>query len=638
MVNTLEHKNPIDYGKKTIKDFFEENVKIICSQTLMSEISLTCSNDEFNLPPQNKFFYTFKHKVYLCTKKKKNKLGIKLATTFDVVSIKECELIYNDRSEKIPTKYYLATFSTADGKIEKDIEISNNSKSDYKQFQSTLNGLANGFLIDMKESEFKAYIETFISPKVAEKVTIYTNAGLTPDRKFLYENALATMDGIIWADEDGYIKVAENSYVKLNKAEHCLPRLYKSDKTGVEIAYELMTNIKETWNENLVAALLALGNMVMAIYFEDFIKRYGVPTLILYGDSGSGKSTLMIVGLSIFGLSKDSLSAGSSTIRSNEFFTSHYNCCIIGIDDVKGDTLKSQNFISMIKRAYKGISRSKMTNYGKEVDCVRFCSPLAYSTNESLPDLKEVISRLNVIEIFGNKFKADKFKYHEFNKNNANNLRELSLILPEFLKFDKDTILNMYEDVFEKLKQSVQDTQNRIINNISYAYVGILLLSIISDVEFENLEEQIIEFAQKQAEYYNNINTPVEKVLHAIAVLTDLNYLQCGIHFKIFDVDVNGIPETHIRFRKNVILSVINKYYAHDKSLQIDVDSFLRYAQNHTRFRGNNISVRYNDNVASSICFNISGMNDFVHIAPHGVITPASYIETKEYLESCNKE
>lgn len=31
-------------------------------------------------------------------------------------------------------------------------------------------------------------------------------------------------------------------------------------------------------------------------------------------------------------------------------------------------------------------------------------------------------------------------------------------------------------------------------------------------------------------------------------------------------------------------------------------------------------------------------MNDFVHIAPHGVITPASYIETKEYLESCNKE
>lgn len=112
-----------------------------------------------------------------------------------------------------------------------------------------------------------------------------------------------------------------------------------------------------------------------------------------------------------------------------------------------------------------------MTNYGKEVDCVRFCSPLAYSTNESLPDLKEVISRLNVIEIFGNKFKADKFKYHEFNKNNANNLRELSLILPEFLKFDKDTILNMYEDVFEKLKQSVQDTQNRIINNISYVLI-----------------------------------------------------------------------------------------------------------------------------------------------------------------------
>lgn len=65
---------------------------------------------------------------------------------------------------------------------------------------------------------------------------------------------------------------------------------------------------------------------------------------------------------------------------------------------------------------------------------IHICSPMAYSTNESLPDLKEVINRLNVVEIFGKVFKADKFKYHEIDKGNNDNLKELSLILPEFLK------------------------------------------------------------------------------------------------------------------------------------------------------------------------------------------------------------
>ena len=111
---------------------------------------------------------------------------------------------------------------------------------------------------------------------------------------------------------------------------------------------------------------------------------------------------------------------------------------------------------------------------------------------------------MNVVEIFGNNFDADKFKYHEFDNSNQNNLKELSLILPEFLKYTKESILAMYERNFEVLKNNVKDTQKRVISNIAYAYTGAQMLSYISGVEFENLEEKVITYAQEQVEKYEN--------------------------------------------------------------------------------------------------------------------------------------
>ena len=100
----------------------------------------------------------------------------------------------------------------------------------------------------MTESEFKTFVAEFISPKVASIVKIYANAGVLEEGKILYENALATKEGIIWADKNGYIKTDENSYAKLAETTRHLPKLFKSDKTGPMVAAELMTNIKECWS------------------------------------------------------------------------------------------------------------------------------------------------------------------------------------------------------------------------------------------------------------------------------------------------------------------------------------------------------------------------------------------------------
>lgn len=616
-------KNPLEQGKKTIFDFYEDYKKLLDTLSFISTASINFNAEDYKLPNQNKFMHQQWNKTFLISKKK-SKLSITLLANFIVIDVKECTYIFNDKSGKKPLKYYIITLKNYNGKIEKNIEITGNSKTDFKQFQASINSQFNDFVINMNESEFKAFVAEYISPKVASKVIIYKNAGVTPDGNLLYENALATSEGIIWADEDGYIEIGENLYIKLAEAEHYQPKLAESLKTGRQIAYALITNLIECWIDNIIVPLIVLGNMSMSISFEEFVKRYGCPTLILYGETGTGKSTLVTVGLAIFGLHREALTASGATAKSLEFFSSNYNGLNVCIDDVKAETLNSSNFTALIKGAYKGIPRTKMSSYGKDVKYMHICSPLACSTNEALPDLQEVVNRLNIVEIFGKIFKADKFKYHEVDKDGGNNIKELSLILPEFLKFSKDDVLKLYEKNFEMLENNVQDTQKRIINNIAYAYTGTLLLLEIAGISIDGLQDKVIEYAQQQIAKYESIKTPVEKVLDSIITLTKLGIIQAGTHFKITDEEFGDTTETHIKFHKDLILSAINKYYSYDKSKQIDEKKFLAYAKNHKRFRGNNHSVRYDSDrskVVSSICFNISGLDDFAGISPCGVMT-----------------
>lgn len=628
-----EGNTPLDKGKKPIEELLDKYKTKLQAMNFLASLTISEDLSSYLLPSMNKTIFQRWNRIFLL-EKRKNKLVVKLIANFIVKEVKECIEIYNDKSEKKPLKYYMITIENDKGKIEKDIEIANNCKADVSQFQSHINGSSNGFMVCMNEAEFKTFVTEYIAPNVIDKVTIYTNAGRIEKNSILYENALARPNEILWVDKDGFIKTGENTFVKLKKATHYLPKLAKSNKTGSEIAKELLTNLLESWKDDIALPLISIGHMVMSFYFEDFIKTYGCPTLILFGSTGTGKSTLVTTGLSIFGLSRDALTSGGSTAKSNEYFTSKYNGLNVCIDDVKGETLNSPNFVSLIKSIYKGHARTRMLPYGRGVEYIKPCCPLAYSTNEALPELQEVINRMNVIEIFGKIFQADKFKYHEVDNEKTKNLDELSLILPEFLKYPTESIMKCYQDCFDVLKEITKDTQKRIISNIAFAYTGILLLSSIAGMTIEGLQSKVLDFAKAQIRRYESIKTPVEKVLQGIITLTDLDKLKLGTHFKI--VDVNN--ETHIRFNKDTILGAINQFYASDRSKRINEDTFLSYAESHKRFRGKNHSVRYNNNkhkVVNSICFDISGMEDFAHIAQREIMA-ASYDEAKQMIESTN--
>jgi len=623
-------KNPLKLGQKTIDDIFEANKDYLNGLNFISEATVNCDYEKYNLPSQNNFLHKQWNKTF-SVMRMKNKLKVRLIANFVVIDVKECILNYNDKSNKKPLKSYIATLQNTNGKIEKDVEITNNSKSDFKQFQSDMNSYYNDFIVNMKEAEFKTFVVEYISPKVASIVNVYTNAGKIDDNKALYENALVTAESIIWANEDGYIKTGENSYIKLKEATHYLPKLFKTNKTGKQVANELMENIIECWSENVVLPLITLGHMVMAFYYEDFIKHYGCPTLILYGETGTGKSTLVTVGLAIFGLAKDALVSGGSTAKSNEYFCSRYNSLNVCTDDIKGDTLNSSNFAALVKGAYQGMPRTRMLPYGRGVEYISICSPLAYSTNETLPDLREVINRMNVIEIFGKVFKAGSFKYHELNKENPDNLKELSLILPEFIKIPKDEVLELYENVFEILKANVPDTQQRVINNIAYAYTGAILLLSIANIQVENFEEKVIEYAKKQIEKYENVKTPVDKVLAEIPTLYELGVIEKGKHFKIAKVSIEGKETLQVRFKKDVLIGAINKYYSNDKRKRIDEGAFLSYAKNHKRYR-DNITSRFDGKSVNAICFDVTNLKEYADFG--SIIESMSYAELKECVSN----
>ena len=600
-------KNPIDLGKKNIQDLIEEFDKKLAKTTFMSGCNIPYNSNECILPQQNKFFFSRKNRIFVANIKK-DMIAISLKTNFIISDIKECTNVYNDKGNNKPYKYYLITLISSNGKVEKDVMISGSAKSDYKQFQKDLDAKCNGFKIDMKETEFKAFADEFISSKVVDNITVYSNAGVLEPGKILYKNALATSNNIYFVDEDGYIRINDSTCIKVADSTHFLPVLSESNKNGKEVVKDLMNNIIECWSDNIVLPLVVLGHMVMSIYFADFVKKFGVPTLILFGSTGSGKSTLTTVGVSICGLYKSALTSGGSTAKSNEYLCSKYNGLNVCIDDVKGETLNSSTFTTLIKGAYKAIPRTKMLPYGKGIEYIQICSPLVYSTNEALPSLKEVINRMNVVEIFNGVFKAEKFKYHE---NNIENLEELSLILPEFLKYSFNNVEPIYESIFNDLKENTKDTQLRVISNLAYAYTGISLLLKVSGVNIDGLRTKLIEYAKDQVIKYEDIKNVVDEVLSEIYVLYKIGQIQRDVHFRIKTVLTNNnTSENHLCFNKGVILALINKYYAHDKSKRIDIRLFNSYIKNHPRYRGHT-TTRINLEPADAVYFNVTGLSEY---------------------------
>ena len=626
---------PLDTGKKTLKDLLDEKSYELKELSFINDCILFC-NDNYLIPSKRKFLIKYNDFIVLLTvNKKKSSVTVKKITNFIIQSVKE--IIYHTNpllgKEEIK-KSFLITIKNENGNMD-EIELKGDSKSDYNKFQSSLSEKTNGNIFSGDKDTFKEFFSLYISPDKANKVDVYSNPGVLNSKTFLYSNALYKDGETYYADNSGYIKLDEKHYIKLDCDTKYLPFLAKSSKSVKEISGDFITNIIESFGENAFMALMTIGHMVMSPFFKHFIKT-GVPTLILFGESGTGKSTIIKDGLFINCMPGQALISGGSTTKSTEFLSSRYNAIIVCIDDLKSSILLSDNFTELIKSMYNGTTRTRMKNYGKEVENIQVNSPLAYSTNEKLPQLKEVHNRLNIVEMFGKSFDPSKFNYFETNEDN---IKELSLIHPEILKFDIEFVENTKNEIIKFLKSNVkEDTQERVINNVAYACTGLKLLMNISGKDIDGFEKQLIEYTQNQIKKYDDVKNVVDKVLSEIPVQYSLGHIQVGLEFRIESRVSCDKIENFVCFHKGTLITKLNQCNSHDKSKYIDEDMFNSYYKNHPRYSDAK-TVRYKKYMYStdledsrySVCFCVDGLDDYAMLfennIPEATNTPEAAVK-----------
>lgn len=617
--------SPLDIGRKNIEDLIDENEQKLSDANFINSVIIPYTED-YNLSTEHKFLYDTGNCIYsVINNHTAHSLKLNKITNFVFKDVKEVIRCENKLLGNVKyCKYYIATLLN-ENEAEVVVEITGDAKSDFKKFCSILDEKANGFLIECKKSEYREIFAKYISPEIACKIKTFTNAGIIGDREFLYENALIKDGNINYANKDGYIQIDEDTFYMLDSKAAYAPKLAKSIKSGNKISKEFVENIVECWKDDYFLPLITIGHMIMSVFFKEFAK-IGVPTLILYGESGTGKSTIEKCGLFIFGFPREAIVSGGSTVKSIEYKLSQYNSVIICVDDIKGITLLSGNFNEFIKSLYHATPRTKMTNYGREIEVSQVCSPFAGSTNDRLPNLKEIINRLNIVEMFGKSFDSSKFKYFETNEEN---IKELSLILPEILKFGTEKVKSMYSDTVKILETSVKDTQRRVINNIAYAYTGVRLLLTVAGITLNDIEQKLIEYANAQVEKYEEVQDVVDKVLAEIPILYRLGQIDEGVLFTFSQyIAPNGDIENVVCFHKGTMIAKINQCNSHDRSKYIDIDMFNAYCKTHPRYRGNK-TVRYKDeinpncikdNSRNSVMFCIDGLEDYSFF--HGVEPP----------------
>ncbi len=613
-------KSPTDILKRNYLDAITAEEKNLRRLNFMSPYFIKL-DENFTKPFQEKTFVTVGNRIY-SVKLEGNCLTLWLLTNFSILDAKAIKYIYNDESNTKTNEYYVIELKNCNGNVITNIEIQEHAKYDIKAFQFALSQV-NFCQMEVKSKEFKALVDEYINPKLKKTVTIYKNPGLIAPQTFLYKNALVHKGVIYWADKDNLIQTADkNLYIKLNEdIDYPSPILYKSDKNAKEITLKLLTNFCECWGANTTLALLAIGHMIMGLFYKTFIKRTkGAPILIISGITGCGKSTLTSVGVSIFGFDDDFLSAGDSSIRGQEGMASDYNCVNICMDDLLDKILESAYFGSTIKKQFKASKRVTRKAHNKGANIIKPNSQIIYSTNGALPEIPELANRANLIAIMSQTLNEEKFEYFGDNSENRN---ELSLILPELLKFTDDEVLQIHSELIEKLTNNLGTSSiSRIYHNIAYMWTGIVLLEKIAGTTIADLEPHIFEYAKSIEEHYKEIPSPIDMLLNGLVVLSRNSIISDNIHYRIKGPDDTDDERVYLIFHKDTLLTTYNKYFAGDETRKIKKTIFNNYLASDKRVIRDNLTGYYNGERKNSVMLDITDWSDVEEFLLTKEVTP----------------
>ena len=579
-------KNPTDILKPPCVDKIKEFKKELGALQFRKDFSIDLC-EKYRHPEKSYSFFAFINKLFELHSAG-DKVTLSLIGNFNITDGRKIIESFNDDSKQENNVYCSLDLVSDTGQVFKNVEFKGIALLEPKEFQKRLCKLDPSLRLEISNKNFPIFLQEIIIPKFKKKLIIPSIPGVLQPQVFLAQNALITKGKCTFANEDNIIIINENTSIKANdKISMPLPYIYQSNRTAQEIAKELLENLLECWGDDIVLALMPLGHMIMAPFYTLFLVK-GVSSLLLWGKSGSGKSTIVKVGLALFGLGKDFLKAGSTTVRSFEDLTYQFNGMNICIDDLDPGLLCSKNFVQIAKSAFEGQSRGKLVkkadnNYGQ--DSKKAFSQLVYSTNKPIPEQEELRNRMSVYTIMKGAFNEKLFKY--FDKD-VEKRQELSLILPEITKFTHEEVINLYKNFENDFSEQLGNVEQRIVGNLTYDYIGAYILQKIAGYEIPDFYTKVIEYARDTIESYVEIPTPVDILLNSLLVLK-INGIICeNYHYRIISHD----QLIRLKFHKETLISTHNKYFCNDPSKIIKMSEFNAYLKNDKRFV-KTMSVRY---------------------------------------------
>lgn len=405
------------------------------------------------------------------------------------------------------------------------VRLNSRDLADVRSWKTAISAVTANLDIPMKEKDFRELKQKWYEN--AKNKNIFACAG-SQNGQFIWANAIydfATQK-LTYAqkiDETKTYDSVENSLVEMNNT--CRPMLYPVERTSEDVFREFFTTLYRTFpkSEVLVCFGMALGTIFWDIFQK---KAEGVPPIFFIGESHSGKSTIVKTISAIFGLCKNSdfMSGNSTPYAIMQELYSRMNIPVF-IEELPPEIFGK--LTPAVKNIYNAISRGRGKKDG--VEKTKILTNLVSTSNHFFKDISlELLSRIAFVNMKKGEFNLENFPYFDVEKR-----KELSQILPVFLRYRKGIVL-VYKSIYGQLNKHIPE-KGRHISNLAISCTMWYLVNSILKYPLVNLTQMVIDYNNTYKCYLNAEIKSSDVILNDITRMVEAGRLEYGRDWKLVE-------------------------------------------------------------------------------------------------------
>lgn len=511
-------KNPLELIMINHQDYVFQELENCDKETLKRSI-IRKIPDEVDRKTTNNALVEFKNSTYKFKPIGKDSKTIEINRALNGVIQKVTKLksYANNKTDKHGEATIELQAKTDKGTLTSPFILTAEAKSKWQEFAKAINTASNYLIPNGTDNTLRLFRE-LINKKCNETVTLLSNPGSIEFENLsgrIYKNCYTDGFNTCWADENGIIELSNGKKVALdNTTGSKLPELYKGDIDVKACVSNLLEAMYKAF-KGKIEPFLALGLGVMGVFTEQLWKNTcGIPSAFLYGKSKQGKGTIQNLINYIYGFDKTFLGMGNSTYRAINRKCNAYNSCIIHLNDMTSNNIKTDWFENNIVQSYENITCEKMQD-GNRFNNLPQCSTLFISSNYLPAQKEKVLNR--ILPIY---FEAGIYNPKE-TAEYYNEPAYLSKILPELLKFNFDDILKMINECSKNLALKSESEESRETNNLAIAYVGLALLEQLGDYSIADKDTKVLEYFNWYLKQFKELEEPIDSFLNHLPTLLE---------------------------------------------------------------------------------------------------------------------